>query len=144
LPGRFDVARDREDLGAAVVGPAEARNAVAAVQDDPRHRREGLGVVDRGGLAVQAEARGERRLEARLALLALEGLQQRRLLAADVGAEAVVGVQLEVEVAAEDVRPRNPPPARLFERLLEDLVDVPRSRRGCSCSPRWSRWRSRR
>jgi hypothetical protein len=94
------------------------------VVDDPRHGGEGLGVVDRRRLAVQAEAGRERRLEARLALLALQALQQRRLFAADVGAEAVVRVQLEAEAAAQDAVTQEAGGARLVERLLEALVGL--------------------
>ena len=125
IAGPRDVARHREDLGAAVVRPAQVREPLAAVADDPGHRGEGLGVVDRRGLAVEAEARRERRLEARLALLALERLEQRRLLAADVRAVAVVVVELEGELAAEDVAAEQARLARLAQRLLAALVDVP-------------------
>ena len=77
-------------FGAAVVRLAQVRGTTRApLRMIARHRRERLGVVDRGRLAVQAEARRERRLEARLALLAFERLEQRGLLAADVGAGAV-------------------------------------------------------
>src|SRR6185436_1731660 len=111
--------------GAAVVGLALREEPVGAVHDDPRHGGEGLGVVDGGRLAVEAEARRERRLVARLALLALERLEQRRLLAADVGAEAVVGMQLEVEAAAEDVLAEEPRGPGFVEGLFEDLVLLP-------------------
>ena len=60
-----------------------------------------LDVVDRGRAAVDARAGRERRLQPRLALLALQAFQQRRLVAADVGAGAVVDV--DVEVPAVDV-----------------------------------------
>ena len=119
MPGLLDVARDREELGAAVVGLAEREERVAAVADDPRHRGEGLGVVDGGRLAVQAVARRERRLEARLALLALERLEQRGFFAADVGAVAVVRVELEAEIGAEDVLAEVARGARFVERFLE-------------------------
>src|SRR5207344_1211585 len=78
-----------------------------------------------GGLAVEAEARGERRLVARLALLALEGFEERCFLAADVGAHSVVRVQVEIEAAAQDVPSEVAGLARFLERLLEDLVLVP-------------------
>ncbi len=55
----------------------------------PRRRMVGatamdFDVVHRGRAAVEPDIRRERRLEPRLALLALEALEQRRLLAADV------------------------------------------------------------
>jgi hypothetical protein len=51
-------------------------------------------------LLIEADARREGRLQPRHALLALQALQQRRLLAADIGAGAVVQVDVEVEPAA--------------------------------------------
>src|SRR6185503_7000159 len=98
-----DVARHREDFRSAVVRQSEIEEPFTAVPDDPRNRREGFGVVDRRGLAVQAEARRKRWLESRLSLLAFERLEQCRFLAADVRAVAVVVVQVKAEVAAEDV-----------------------------------------
>ena len=100
--GLLDVAGDLEQLGAGVVGLAERR--------EPGRRRGAgcrrataidLDVVDGGRRAVEADVGRERRLQPRHALLALEALQQRRLLAADVGAGAVVDD--EVEVPAVDV-----------------------------------------
>jgi len=73
------------------------------VVDDPGHRGKGFGIVDRRRLAIEAEARGKRRLESRQTLLAFERLQQRGLLAADVGAVTVMVVQFERKSAAEDV-----------------------------------------
>src|SRR3546814_3503204 len=71
---------------------------------DLRHRGVGLGVVDRGRLAEQAEVGRERRLVARLALLAFQRLHQRGFLAADVGARAKRVGDVDVDAAAEDVR----------------------------------------
>src|SRR5439155_23267990 len=110
--------------GAAVVRLADLEIGLAAVVDDPRHRGKGLGVVDRRRLAVEAEARGERRLEAWLALLAFRRLEQRGFLAADVGAEAVERVQLEAELAAEDLVAEIARGARFFQRLFETVVDL--------------------
>src|SRR6185436_6922536 len=112
-------------LGAAVVRLAEREERVAAVPDDPRHLRERLGVVDGRRLAIEAVARRKRRLEARLALLALERVEQRGLLAADVGAVARVRIELEAEIRAHDVASQVAGGARLGERFLEALVDLP-------------------
>src|SRR5690606_7954834 len=75
------------------------------------------------GLAIQAEARRERRLEARLTLLALERLEQRGFFAADIGAVAVKGVQLEIEARTQDVLAEETGGTGLPERLFEALVD---------------------
>src|SRR5690554_1987411 len=103
VAGALHVAGHREDLAAAVVRLAEVEEPLGAVADDGRHRGVGLGVVDRGRLAEQAEVRRERRLVARLSLLALERLHQGGLLAADVGARAQRVVHVDVDAAAEDV-----------------------------------------
>ena len=68
------------------------------------HEREH--VVDDGRLAEQALERGDRRLGAHLAAAALEALQHRGLLAADVGTGAHPHVQVEGEPAAQDVARR--------------------------------------
>ena len=116
-------------------GRPSSQEGLAAVDDDPGHRREGLGVVDRGGLAVQAVARRERRLEARQPLLAFQRFQQRGFLAADVGAVAVVGVQVEAELRAEDVLAEIARRVGLAAAPPRSARRRPRSRRECSCSP---------
>ena len=139
-----DMARNGKQLGAAVVGLAQREEGFAAVVDDPGHRGESLGVVDGGGLAVQAVARRERRLEARLALLALDRLEQAGLLAADVGAPAVHRVAARTRNRCRGCscpgsrrRAPRPGPARTV-RIR------PRSRRECSCSRCRFPWRRRR
>ncbi len=119
------VAGDREELGAAVVRPAEREERVAAVAHDPGHRRERLGVVDGRRLAIEPVARRKGRLEARLALLALERVEERGLFTADVGAVAGVGVKLEAVARAEDVLADIARGARFGQRLLELLVGRP-------------------
>ena len=76
MPGLFSVPRALEPLDAAL--------------EDVRHVRERLDVVHRRRHAEGAVLRRERRLLARLALLAFERLEQAGLFAADVGAGAAV------------------------------------------------------
>src|SRR5262249_4892034 len=76
--------------------PPDAGEPGAATAQDLWYDRNRFDVVDRRGVAVDAHRRGERRLEARLALLAFERLHQRRFFAADVSAGAVVDDDLEV------------------------------------------------
>src|SRR6202171_3541969 len=121
----LDVACDRKDLGAAVVGTAQIQKRFSSFANDPRDCSEGLGVVDRGWLPVHAEARRERRLETRHALLAFERFQQRRLLAANVGAVAVAVVQMEAEAAAENIVAEQSCLVGLLERFFAALVRVP-------------------
>ena len=66
-----------------------------------RHVHQRLDVVDHGRLAEQARLRRERRLVARLAAVALDRVEQRRLFAADVGA----GAAAELDVEARSPRP---------------------------------------
>jgi hypothetical protein len=80
---------------------AEGREPGRAAPQDGRRDRDRLDVVDRGRAAVEAHIRRERRLQARLALLALEAFEQRGFLAADIGAGAVMDV--DVEIPAVDV-----------------------------------------
>jgi hypothetical protein len=60
------------------------------------------------GLPYRPKTGRERRLEARLALLAFERFEQRGFFAADVGAPAMVRVQVEIEALAEDVLAEKP------------------------------------
>ena len=105
-------------------------NHSAPVGDDPRHVGERLDVVDQRRPAVEALDRRERRLQARVAALALERVEQRRLLAADVGAGAAVDDQLEVAVAAEDVLAEVARLVGFGDRGVEDVGLRGRTRRG--------------
>src|SRR5262249_43283777 len=96
VAGLVDVAGDAEELGAGVVGPANAGEPGGAAAQDVGDLRNRLHVVDRGGAAIEAYVGRERRLEPRLTLFALEAFEQRRLLAANVGAGAVMEVEVEV------------------------------------------------
>ncbi len=97
----LDVARDLEQLGAGVVGLAQHREPCGAPAQDIAGHGDGLDIVDGGRRAVEPGVGGERRLQARLALLALQAFQQRGFLAADIGAGAMMDEK--VEVPAVDV-----------------------------------------
>ena len=79
--GALDVAAHAVELRPRVLLDAEALVPVDAVQDERRHVAEGLDVVDRRRAVVEARDGRERRLDARLRALALERLEERRLLA---------------------------------------------------------------
>ena len=93
----LDVAGNAIELGAGIVRPADAGEPGRAAPHDVGHLRDGLDIVDGGRAAVEAHIGRERRLEPRHALLAFEAFEQRRLLAADIGAGAVVHDDVEVE-----------------------------------------------
>src|SRR5690606_38859986 len=86
-------------LGAGVVRAAEGGEPRRAAPQDRRGDRDRLDVVDGGRTAVKADIGRERRLQARLALLALEAFEQRGLLAADIGPRAVMDVDVEIPAA---------------------------------------------
>ena len=82
----------------------------------------GLHVVDDGGRAVEADSRREKgRLDAGIAALALQALEQGRLLAADVGPGTGVDHDVDREVAAEDVAADGAVGVGLVEGGLEPL-----------------------
>jgi hypothetical protein len=91
------MAGDAIELGAGIVRAADAGEPGGAAPQDVRDLGDGLDIIDGGRAAVEAHIGRERRLEPRHALLALEALEQRRLLAADIGAGAVVQHQVEIE-----------------------------------------------
>src|SRR3954471_19526888 len=94
---------------------------VRAALNDQRHVRERLDVVDQRRPLVEALDRRERRLQARVAALALERVEQRRLLAADVRARAAVHDPLERVARAEDAVTEKAALVCLAHGLLEDL-----------------------
>jgi hypothetical protein len=82
------IAGYRQNLGARRVPRAAPGEHPAAVERDLGRLREGLDIVDNRRLAEIADRHWERRANARLARLAFERFDQRRFLAADVGARA--------------------------------------------------------
>ena len=122
-PGLLHVARHREHAHALARLGAELGELGAAVVDDPRQVGERLDVVDDGGLQVEALGGGEeRRLEARHAAVALEALDERGLLAHDVGAGAPVEHDVDGEVGAEDVLADVAGGVGVVERLGDALL----------------------
>ena len=124
--GPVDVTAAAEQPGAGALLGAERLEPGAAALDDVRKVGERLDVVDHRGLAVQALDRRERRLEPGLAAVALERVDERGLLAADVGAGATVDDDVAAEAAAVDVVADVPGGARLLDAALEQqpLVEV--------------------
>ena len=113
------MARHREDDRATGIRHAQAREPGRALAQDGGHGRIALRVVDRGGLAVQAEGGRERRLEARLALLAFERFEQRGFFTADVGTRAHGAVDVDIDAGALDVLAQQPGGVGFFQRRLE-------------------------
>src|SRR5207248_3656612 len=114
-----DVARDAEELRPGALLRADRAEPVRAAQHDVRHAGERLDVVDDGRAAEEPVGGRKGRLDARVAALALERLDEARLLAADVGAGAAVDPDLEVEAGAEEVLDEEAPGGRLGDRALQ-------------------------
>ena len=96
-------ARDLHNLGAAILLRPLRSPPLGSTLEHERHAGDALHIVHHGGAAEDADHRGERRLEAGLAGLPFERLDERRLFAADVGARAAMDVDVEVQSAAQDV-----------------------------------------
>ena len=131
--GVDDVAREGEDLGALGFFGADGGVPVRALVDDRRDARERFDVVDDGRLFKEAGLEREGRLLPRLAAPALDGGEQRGLLAADERARANADLDVELKIRPEKRRAEQPRRARLFdghaqtldrERVLRADVDV--------------------
>ena len=121
VAGLLHVARDRDDLGAGRLAHAQALEPLGAVLDDQRRVAQRLDVVDQRRPLVEALVGGERRLQARVAALALERVEQRGLLAADVGALAAVDHEVEGVLGAEDALAEVALGVGLLDGRLEDV-----------------------
>ena len=116
------MAGDAIELGAGVVLPAERGEPRRAAPHDVGRLRDRLDVVHGGRAAIEAHVGRERRLQPRLALLALEAFEQRGLFAADVGAGAVVHVHVVVVAGAAGVLAEQPGLVGLIDRGLQALA----------------------
>src|SRR5918993_666091 len=121
VAGLVYVARDAEELGAHVVRAADAGEPRGAATEDRAGDCDGFYVVHRGRAAVEAHIGREGRLQARHALLALHALKERRLLATDIGARAVVDVKIE-GIAVDVVLADEPGLIGLVHRALERIA----------------------
>ena len=130
-PGRVTWPDRREDAVALGLLGAHRGEPLGAVLDDARHRRDRLDVVDDGRAGVEAGDRGERRAQAGLAAATLEALEQRGLLATDVGAGAGVHDDVEVVAGAVDVLAEVAGGVRLVDRGLHPADRRAAPRRGC-------------
>src|SRR5690606_37151304 len=101
----IDVARDAVEHGARVLLRADAGEPFRTPIDDEGRTRERLHVVDGRGPSPESALRRERRLDARIGPLALDGFQQRGLLAADVRTGPLVQDDFRREIGPHDVAP---------------------------------------
>ena len=94
-PAIANVAGKLERLRSERPSNAIAGIGLRAVLEDPGRGGEAQHIVDDGGLAEQADNRRQGRLDADLPALPLETLQERGFFAADVGASAEPGFEIE-------------------------------------------------
>jgi hypothetical protein len=90
------VTRDAKQLGTLVPFPSERRKPAGSTSTDGGSDSHSLHVGDRGRATEKADVGGERRLETGFALLALERLDERCLLAADVCSSSAMKVDVKV------------------------------------------------
>src|SRR5690606_2127848 len=88
--GLLDLARDAVELRSGVLRDAEGLEPLRAVLDDQGDAGDGLDVVHDRGAAEHADDGREGRLDARLAALAFDRLDQPGLLPANVRAAAAM------------------------------------------------------
>ena len=143
--GRARAPETQNSLRAGRALRADRGERRAADGEDLQHVEQRLDVVDHGRLAEQAAARGERRLVARLAAEALDRVEQRGLLAADVGARRRGAARCRTRSPSPMTSsPRKPRRRAGVDRVLQPARGAAGTRRGCRGSRARSRWRSRR
>ena len=120
VAGPRDVARQADHLGARVAAAPESPVPVRPVQQNRGRRGQRLDVVHDGGQVLVAVRDGEGGTVAGEGMPALQRVQQRRLLAADVGAGAAPDHQPEGEVRPQDPVAQQPRRLRLGDRAFEN------------------------
>ena len=90
--------------------------------DDKGHIRQRLDIVDRGRLAEQSDLDRKRRLDARLAAFAFDGLEQRGLFAALVRACAASDFEVKGKIAAQNFFAEQIICARGVERIAHARI----------------------
>src|SRR5271165_3011712 len=99
-----DIAGELERLRSQRPADAVISVGLCPVLEDPRRGGEAQDIIDDRRLAEQACDRRQRRLDANLAPLSLQAFEQRRLLAADIGAGAEPRLEIEGAAGAEHAR----------------------------------------
>lgn len=129
--------RNAEQLRALIPLPAKRGKPARSAPADRRRNRDRLHIRNRRRTPKQANVSRERWLQAWLALLALQTLNQRRLLSTDVRARTAVKVYIKGVPRAARVLPQQARLVRLrnrllhMARLLEELapnIDIRRRR----------------
>ena len=95
--------RYAEDFCADIVLTAKAAKPISAAAQYRRCYSDGLNIIYGAGAAIQTRHCREWRFQTRLPFLTLQALQQRGLLAADVGACAAMNVYIEFPTGTASV-----------------------------------------
>lgn len=101
--GIVDVTGNTEQLCTRVALGAERGEPAGSTAHDGRADGDGLNIGDGAGAAEQTNGGGEGGLQARLAGLALDRLDERGLLTTDIGTHSAVDVNIEVVACAAGV-----------------------------------------
>ena len=96
IAGAVHMAGDAEQLRACVASLAKGREPVRSAPQDGRGNGNRFNIVHCRRAAIKAGTCREWRLQARLALLALQRFDQRCLLAADIGAGTAMKIDIEL------------------------------------------------
>ena len=97
---------------------ADARIRGAAIQNNLRNVDQRFHVVDNSRLAKQSTLRGERRLVARLAAVAFDGIEQRGFFAANIRARAAANLDVKRESAPANILAQKVLRPRGMDRLF--------------------------
>src|SRR5947208_4971621 len=97
------VSADREKSGSALLGRAQAGEALGTFAQDERNARQGLDVVHDSRALEKARDCGERRFELGKAFPALQRREQGCLFAADISSGATMNDHIQIESAPLDV-----------------------------------------
>ena len=118
--GVVDVARDAEKLSSRVAFAAERVEPLSSTANDGRGDSDRLDVRDRAGAAEETNSSRERRLQARLTRLALQGLNERCLLSANVCTHTAVEEHIEVIAGAAGILAEETFLVRFLNSTLKD------------------------
>ncbi len=105
IAGPVHMAGNAEELGAGVVGTAEAGEPGRAAAQDRRGDRYRFDVVDGRRRAIKTDIRRERWLQTRHPLLAFKAFEKCRFLAADISPGAMMDINVEAPARARRIRP---------------------------------------
>jgi hypothetical protein len=106
--GRFTWPEMANSLVPALLGRPKPANHAPATPQDRGHNGNGFHIVHRGRAAIKPRPRRKWRLHARHALAPFKAFQKRGFFAADIGARAVMQIEVEIPARFAGVRADQP------------------------------------